>query len=59
MSKSLIYKMTLTISEEEYDSLWCEQNSLSHNYLGYFSKVFKRQFGMTPSWCLTGRKANN
>ncbi|VEP17006.1 Regulatory protein [Hyella patelloides LEGE 07179] len=30
-------------------------NSVGYTHLGYFAKVFKRQFGITPSECLAGR----
>ena len=30
-------------------------NSVGYSHLGYFAKVFKRQFGITPSQCLTGK----
>jgi AraC-like DNA-binding protein len=34
-------------------------NLVGYSHLGYFAKVFKRQFGITPSECMMGRKANN
>lgn len=30
-------------------------NSVGYTHLGYFAKVFKRQFGITPSECLAGK----
>ena len=30
-------------------------NLVGYSHLGYFSKVFKRQFGITPSQCLAGK----
>jgi AraC-like DNA-binding protein len=31
-------------------------NLVGYSHLGYFAKVFKRQFGITPSECLSGKK---
>ena len=30
-------------------------NLVGYSHLGYFAKVFKRQFGVTPSECLAGK----
>jgi AraC family transcriptional regulator, transcriptional activator of the genes for pyochelin and ferripyochelin receptors len=30
-------------------------NLVGYSHLGYFAKVFKRQFGITPSECLAGK----
>lgn len=33
-------------------------NLVGYSHLGYFAKVFKRQFGITPSQCLAGKLVN-
>jgi AraC-like DNA-binding protein len=32
-------------------------NTVGYSHLGYFAAAFKRQFGITPSQCLAGKKA--